>query len=201
MSISLTDPIDPGTRIYYTATLPSDIVGFLISDIPRLLGDVSSYLASNYNITVESSNHTAGVIGAAVVTLVLNVGNSYGQLADVQKIIDDAFYNAGNFENRVQVESSSITQVQFPGHTTPTPTGAPGASQVVPGAGTPSGVPDPNAAAPSIFGELWSLLFGSGASLSITGWISIVAIAIFLIIVVGVIVSPTTPVRLARSFK
>jgi hypothetical protein len=200
--ISLSDPVDPGTRIWYSATLPSDVIGYLLADIPRLLGDVTSYLASNYSITVESSNHTAGLLGASVVTLVLYVNASYGQLSDVQKVIDDAFYNAGGVENRVQVQSSSITKVQYPGDTIATATGAPGPSQQVVGSGTASGVPDPNAPSVGVLTSLWDATLGGlfSGSLSITGWVSIVAIAVFAILVVGVILSPTTAARVTRSF-
>lgn len=201
--ISLSDPVDPGTRIWYSATLPSDAIGYLLADIPRLLGDLTSYLASNYQITVESSNHTAGLLGASIVSLILYVNSSYGALSDVQKIIDDAFYNAGGIENRVQVQSSSITKVQYAGDSTATDTGAPGPSQQVTGSGTASGVPDPNAKSKGVLSDLWNALFGGlfTGSLSITGWVSIVAVAIFGILIVGVILSPTTPVRVARSFR
>lgn len=177
MSLDLTLPAAPGTRLHYAATVEPGAFEAATNLTPadNVISKVKAALGTKWGITVEQSSWSAGVFSSDfdVTFEVLIGGSGYSKLSDVQSVIDGSWYNDGGST----VQGSRIVDVTMPGQSTSTETGAPAASSPA----------NQNAKTPF--------------SLSTTAWIVIGVVAIAFALIAVIVLSPATPARVLASAR
>lgn len=188
MSLDLTLPAPPGTRLHYAATVAPGAYesAMTLSPADNVISKVKQALGTKWGITVEQSSWSAGVFSSNFdVTLeVLLGGSGYGKLSDVENVIDGSWYNDGGST----VQGSRIVDVTFPfGTTTDTGAPLPAGSSVATGAPAANSSGNQNASSPF--------------SLSTTAWIVIGVVAIAMALIAALVLSPATPARVLASAR